>query len=83
MNPDTIAIEPYSYGPRGEATLFQVGSFSGTPFGNVTFAASIQTSEMVELDSRMINTTPEEFATWVDDEVFFKFLATKAGFTPV
>lgn len=83
MNPDTIAIEPYSYGPRGEATRFQVKSFNGAIFGYVTFSTSIQTEEGVELDTAMVNVTKDQFATWIDDTEFFKLLASLAGFTPV
>lgn len=83
MSSNTIAIEPYSYGPRGEATKFQIKSFTGAVFGYVTFSTSIQTEDGTELDTAMVNVTKDQFATWIDDEEFFKLLASLAGFTPV
>ena len=83
MSSNTIPIEPYSYGPRGTATQFQVKSFSGAIFGYVTFSTSILTEEGTELDTSMVNVTSDQFQTWVDDTEFFKLLASLAGFTPV
>jgi len=83
MSANIVPIEPYSYGPRGEATQLQVKSFTGAVFGYVTFSTSVQKEDGTELDTAMVNVTAEQFQTWIDDAEFFRLIASLAGFTPI
>lgn len=78
-----ISVEPFSFGPRGDVEVFQVGEFGGKIGGFVTFFCKALTAGGGELDSPVVNVTLEQFNTWVDDATFFALLATLAGYTPI
>lgn len=78
-----IQIEPFSFGPRGDATTFVVEHFGGKIGGFVTFYCTVLAADGSVLDQPMQNVTIEQFNTWVDDAVFFALLAELAGYTPV
>lgn len=78
-----IQIEPFSFGPRGEATVFAVERFGGKIGGFVTFYCTALTAEGTVLDEPMVTVTIEQFNTWVNDAEFFGLLAELAGYTPV
>jgi hypothetical protein len=78
-----ISVEPYSFGPRGEVTVFQINRFGGEINGFVTFFCQALTAGGEQLDAPVVNVTLEQFNTWVDDATFFALLAELAGYTPI
>lgn len=80
----TIPIESYSFGPRGDATLFEIRGFSGTPTGGASFDTHVwNADESTELGQQVVSVTDEEFQGWLDNGPFYRLLATKSGYTPV
>ena len=78
-----VQIEPFSFGPRGEATVFAVERFSGEIGNFVTFYCTVLDASGAVLDQPMQAVTIEQFNTWVNDAEFFGLLAELAGYTPV
>lgn len=80
----TIPIEPFSFGPRGEATKFEIRGFSGTPENGASFDTHVwNDDETVELGQTVVRVTNEEFQGWLNNNPFYRLLATRAGYTPV
>lgn len=80
----TIPIQPYSFGPRGEATKFEIRGFGGTVDGPVNFDTHVWTEdESRELNQSVVTVTNEEFQEWTDNDPFYRLLAERAGYEPV
>lgn len=94
---NTIPIEAYLFGPRGEAVQFEVRSFSGTPSGGASFSTHVWTAGVeadpdsaieavppVELNAAVVNVNNDQWNMWLEDnDEFYRLLAILAGYTPV
>lgn len=80
----TIPIEPFSFGPRGDATKFEIRGFSGTPTGGASFDTHVwNEAGTTELGQQVVGITNDEFQAWYDNDPFYRLLATLAGYTPI
>lgn len=79
----TIPIKPFSFGPRGEATQFEIRGFSGTCDSGASFDTHVwNETGNVELGQQVVTVTNEEFQEWLDNDPFYRLLAERAGYVP-